>query len=197
MALIEDVKISGISVIMDFGPGHASLRGETHGHYSQSDVIDEYGRALIDEMENEAVRLHLINTRKPPGLSQLQRFKESPGGFLPVIISAGWFLGKPHLHNASLIEYQGGKYGKLCGRIAEAMSEWGRCYVWGHRVSQPVQVDEGPHDFIRIKPFAVNGPHVNEYLLRLDQLGISIARAIGGYLLERNMGRVQIKSRTN
>lgn len=194
-ATAKDPAIAGVSVILDFGPGHITRRGETHGHYSQSDVIDEYGRSLIDEMENEAVRLHMPDTRRPPGLTETQRFMESPGNYLPLIVSSDWFA-KPRMHNSSTVEYRGEQYFKLCKLICEGLSEWGRCYVWGHRVSQPVPV-EGAYDFIRIKPFAINGPHADEYLKRLDQLGVSVARSIGSYLLERNMGRIKIKTRTN
>ncbi len=59
--------------------------------------------------------------------------------------------------------------------------------MWGHKVSRPVAV-QGERNFIRVKPFALNGPHADEYLRRLDKLGEDVGRAIGGYLTDKGEG---------
>jgi len=180
--------ISGINVIFDFGHGSPIPRGKTFGNQSQSDLVDFYGRRMVEELEYDKVRMQFIDTRRPPGLSQEERLGLGPTGFVNLIASCGYFetLRK---HNASTVEYCGGHLGDLAGRICEGLSDWGRCYVWGHRVSKPLLVD-GETPFIRVKPFAINGPHADEYLKRLDPLGESLGRSIGQYMIDRGIGRI-------
>lgn len=183
-----DGRIHGVTVIFDFGMGAESLRGKTSGNYSQSDVVDGYGMRTNEELDNDNVRVHQINTRRAPARSEQERLDETPANFLPLILSCDWHE-TTRIHNISTVEYCGAQYLAAAQAIAFALSEWGRCYVWGHRVSRPIAVS-GDRPFIKIKPFALNGPHADEYLLRLDALGTSIGHAIGGHLLEKKMGRV-------
>lgn len=183
--------ISGVSVIFDFGHGAIERRGKASGNYSQSDVVDEYARRAVDELEIDNVRLHRVETRKPPGCPQADRLKNGPSAFLPVVFSCG-YNERPTLHNMSIVEYAG-PYEALARRICEGLTEWGRCYVFGHRVAKP-RVVESEHGFVSIKPFDLGGPHEAEYLGRLDPLGQSIGRAIGQYLIDRREGRREITS---
>jgi hypothetical protein len=153
--------------------------------------VDLYGPRLLEELENENVRCAHINTRKKPDLTEDERLREVPTNYLPLIISCDWHETS-RIHNASVIEYSGKGYRKIANDIALSLSDWGRCYVWGHRVISPIFV-KSEKSYVKIKPFALNGPHADEYLLRLDALGISIGRAVGGYLLEKRSGRTILR----
>lgn len=174
--------ISGVSLIFDWG---SSDRGRYSGGYSQADVVDGYGPRMMDELDYENIRTHHINTRKPPALTEGQRIAEVPANFVPVILSCDWHVKKRDA-NSSSVEFSGDFY-KLADSICFSLAEWGRAYVFGHRVLKPIEV-ENDKPFIRIKPFALNGPHANEYMLRLDKLGEDLGRAIGGYLAEIRQG---------
>lgn len=175
--------ISGISIIFDWG---LQDRGENAGLYSQADIVDSYGLRLNEELDYENVRTHYIDTRRAPVRDEAKRLHEVPDGFIPVFLSCDWHDRKRE-HNASVVEFSDESLYKLAESICFSLTEWGNCYVWKHRVSRPVLV---PSDkcFLRIKPFALNGPHADEYTRRLDKLGEDLGRAIGGYLSERNQG---------
>lgn len=179
--------ISGVSIIFDWGMAE---RGKSCGLYAQADVVDLYGYRVNEELEYENVRTHYVDTRRGKPRTDYERFAEVPAGFVPVILSADWHANTRQ-HNASLVEYHGDLF-RFSKRICEALSDWGKTYVWGHRVSNPIVATpiKGREDqpFIRIKPFAPNGPHVAEYIRRMDKLGEEIGRAIGDFLRERGEG---------
>lgn len=191
-APVVKTHVSGIGVIFDFGFGHVDRRGKFSGHYSQSDVVDAYGRAAIEEMEADNVRMFHVETRKAPGTMQDDRLKIVPATFVPIVFSCD-YTGRPGLHNKSVVEYAGKHLETMAETLAESLSEWGRCYVWGHKVSRPIKVDGDPH--IRISPFALGGPHEHDYVARLGALGLCIGRAIGQHLIERGEGRRAVLSR--
>jgi hypothetical protein len=169
--------ISGVSVIFDWGAG---LRGESIGMYSQADIVDVYGTRLNEELEYENVRLQPVDTRKAPFRNEMQRLDDVPANFVPLFLSCDWHP-KPRQANCSTVEYSGDAYFKLADALCFGIAEWGRAYVFGHRVSRPTLV-KGERPFVRVKPFALNGPNADEYILRLDKLGQDMGRAIGEYL---------------
>jgi hypothetical protein len=175
--------ISGISVVFDFG---LQDRGQSAGQFSQADAVDGYGYRLSEELEYENVRLHPVDTRRAPFRTEAQRLEEVPANFIPVFLSTDWHARERQV-NSSSVEFCGHDLYKLADALCFAMAEWGRAYVFGHRVLRPVAV-EGARPFIRVKPFAINGPHAQEYMKRLDKLGEDLGRAIGGYLSERGEG---------
>ncbi len=183
-------QMSGVSLIWDFGRGMG--RGQTVGHYSQQDVVDGYARKMTEELENENVRMQTVPTRKGEGIPWGERLSAVPKTFVPVILTCD-FHERDRVHNASVVEFSGVEYQKLAESLCFALSEWGRCYVWGHRVSRPVVVNGAPRSYICIKPFALNGPNADDYLQRLDALGESLGRAIGGFFAERNQGRLRAR----
>lgn len=174
--------ISGISLIYDWG---AHQRGESAGLQSQADVVDGYGARLQEELEYENVRTHHVDTRRAPFRTEEQRMAEVPANFVPVFLSCDWHV-KDRSVNSSSVEFSGDYY-KLADALCFAMAEWGRCYVFGHRVLRPVAV-EAERGFVRVKPFALNGPHADEYVRRLDKLGEDLGRAIGEYLAGLGQG---------
>ncbi len=181
-AVAKTAFISGVTVIFDFGMMN---RGLSSGSYTQADIVDGYGQKLNEELDFEDVRTHYIDTRKPPARSEADRLAETPTNFLPLFLSCDWHTRKRDV-NSSAVEFCGDYY-KIADALCFALAEWGRAYVFGHRVLRPVAV-EGERGFIRVKPFALNGPHADEYVKRLDKLGEDLGRAIGGYLRERKEG---------
>lgn len=187
----QNSPISGISMIRDFGPGMGP--GQSIGHYSQQDVVDGYARAMAEELETGSVRLAPIETRhaKRP-LSWESRLTQAQTNFVPLILTCDYH-DRDRIHNASVVEFAGTEYQPLAQALCFALSEWGRCYVWGHRVSKPVVVLNAPRSYVCVKPFALNGPNAEDYLRRLDALGEALGRAIAGYLLEKNQGRTRAR----
>lgn len=175
--------ISGVSVIFDWGPQDRGLSAET---YNQADVVDAYGLRLNEELDCENVRTHYIDTRRPPLRTDDERLMDVPDNYVPLYLSCGWH-DREKVVNSSVIEYAG-DYFKLADSIRFALAEWGRCYVFGHRVLRPVALAGCKRGFIRIKPFALNGPHAHEYVRRLDKLGEDLGRAIGEYMRENRVG---------
>lgn len=153
---------------------------------SQADVVDIYGKRLNEELDYENVRTKFIDTRRAPARTVDERLAEVPQNYIPIFLSCDWHA-RGREHNASVVEFSGEQYYRMAESICFSLSEWGRCYVWGHRVSRPVAT-EGKTDYIRVKPFALNGPHADEYLKRLDKLGEDMGRAIGEYLADRGQG---------
>jgi hypothetical protein len=175
-------RLSGVSVIFDWGQ---QARGQSVGMYSQADLVDLYGYRLNEELEYEDVRTYFINTRRPGLETEQARFSEVPSGFVPLFLSLDWHSGKMRQYNSSTVEYSGDLY-KMAERLCEALGEWGKNCVYGHRVSRPVVVDGPAH--VRIKPFALNGPQSTDYIGRLDGLGIELGRAIGEFCRTQKKG---------
>ncbi len=182
-----NVTFSGISVVPDWGLGHPEPRGHTVAGYSQSDVVDAYAATLNEELENENVRSLPVNTRRAPALAPLERFGAIGSGYVAILCSCDFYT-RDRTTNTSVVEFSGAHLSQLAQRISEALSEWGRCSSFEHRGSHPVGLNER-QSFIRIKPFALNGPNADVYLRRLDALGIAVGRAIGDYFDEKNLLR--------
>jgi hypothetical protein len=176
--------ITGISVIFDWD---SSSRGNSSGPFSQADIVDFYGIKLNEELEYENVRTHYVDTRRPPSRTDADRLKEVPDSFVPLFLSCDWYPRDDRKSNASIVEFCGPEHYKLADALCFALAEWGRCYVFGHRVLRPVAV-EGERGFVRVKPFSLNGPHADEYMQRLDKLGEDLGRAIGGFLSVAGQG---------
>lgn len=175
--------ISGISVVFDWD---ARDRGEAHGYHSQADIVDAYGQRLNEELEYENVRIYPIDSRRAPARDGAAKTADIPAGFVPVFLSCDWHKN-PRTTNSSTVEFSGAHLYRLADALCFALSEWGNCTVFGHRTMRPIAVEGDPH-FIRIKPFALNGPHAADYVKRLDKLGEDLGRAIGGYLKNRGEG---------
>lgn len=182
-AIQKPRNISGVSIIFDWG---AYDRGASSEKFSQADVVDGYGLRLNDELEYENVRTYYIDTRRAPLRSEEERLAEAPANFIPIFLSCDWHKGD-RITNSSSVEFCGPEYYKLADALCFSLAEWGRAYVFGHRVQRPIAV-EGTRPFIRVKPFALNGPHAEEYMLRMDKLGEDLGRAIGEYLASIGQG---------
>jgi hypothetical protein len=182
--------ITGISLIFDWG---MQDRGLTANMQNQADIVDLYGYRMNEELEYENVRTYYVDTRRLGMETERKRLEAVPSGYVPVVLSLDWHA-VPRQHNASVVEFSGDLY-KVAARLCESLGDWGKNYVWGHRVSKPVALEMRPvpgHGmegaFIRIKPFALNGPHAAEYIKRVDKLGEELGRALGEFLRGRGQG---------
>lgn len=173
--------ITGIAVAFDWDHKH---RGHSVGLHSQGDVVDLYGYRAHEELEESDVRTYFVDRRR---VTIAEGFRDMPAGFVPLFLSCDWITGKMRQNNASIVEFSHPDLYRMAERLCESLGEWGRAYVYGHRVMKPLVVN-GERPFVRIKPFSLNGPHADEYLKRLDKLGEEIGRAIGGYLKDRGEG---------
>lgn len=179
---ITDTKlISGISILYDFPDG-----GKSCGLYSQRDVIDLYGYKVNEELEYENVRSEYIETRERNRKDMAHYLAKVPNDYLAIVLSCGWDESEKTNFNTSKIEYAG-QHVLFCRRFAERLYDWGKAYVFEHKVSDPTSVIYNV-DYIRIKPFALNGIYAGEYLKRLDKLGEDIGRAIGEFA--RDSGKI-------
>jgi hypothetical protein len=167
----------------------SSNDGRHVGICAQSDVVDLYGLRLNEELEYENIRTHYIDTRRGKPRDYIQ---EVPDGFVPILLSCDWH-NTDRKCNASVVEYCGEPYStiyKLADALCFTLGEWGRAHVFEHRVMRPRNVSgQGKKEFIRVKPFALNGPHADEYMRRLDKLGEDLGRAIGGFLAGLGQGK--------
>ena len=170
----ESKRISGISILYDFPDG-----GKICGLYSQRDVIDLYGYKVNEELEYENVRCEYIETRERERKDMAHYLAKVPNDYLAIILSCGWDESDKIEYNYSRIEYAG-NHVTFSRRFAESLYDWGKAYVFEHKVSDPNCVIYDV-DYIRIKPFALNGLYAGEYLKRLDKLGEDIGRAIGEF----------------
>ena len=165
--------ISGISLIFEMTDRD---RGEAFGGCDQADVIDRYGSRVVEELEYENVRTQ----------GKVKTVSDVIPGFVALLMSCDWHTNLRR-NNVSTVEFCGDGLYQMSMRFCEALADWGRVCAYGHQVSKPIAV-AGDHAFIRIKPFALNGPRSEDYVKRLDQLGVDLGRAVGGYLASRGEG---------
>lgn len=178
--------LTGIAMILDWGAGAPDTCGQSSGAYSQADVVDSYSVRLAEELDAESVRLEIVNPRRGPAVPVGRRVEDAMAGHLALICSCDFYT-RDRSTNSSIVEFSGDHLRPLAQRLNAAMSEWGKCSAFTHRGSL-VAVNEPGH-FIRIKPFALNGPSARDYLIRMDQLAVAVGRTIGEYFAEKNLQR--------
>lgn len=175
--------------------GHSSSagayeRGHSIGRLSQLDVIDGYYPTVLDELEASRIRTEVMPTRRPPGVRHDQRHVEVALGSCVVELRCGWLGRTTKGGNCSRVLYGKGTPFALAESLQDAVAEWGRCYVYGHRGQAPVEVDDplltrpGTVGFA-VEPFALDGPDAGLYAVRLATLGRTIGRIIASFARER------------
>lgn len=190
------------SVLIVPGYGHSDSfggydRGQVVGRYCELDVVDGYLEPLCDELDSDGVRFEVMDTRSRPGVPAGKRAAKIEGHRLVLHLCAGFDKDPPQAKNLSRVFYRNTGSKDIAEEIAESVSEWGQCFVFGHRTANPSQQSEDPlldvpnTLAVRIEPFILNGPDADEYMRRLPQLGICLARAVAGYLMTRNQARAR------
>lgn len=170
------------------GPG-VYTRGHTVDAMAEVDLVDQYVRSLIDELDQSLVRHRVVPTRKGPGILPDRRYEgTSEANALPLLCSIGWdkSVNKSATTNASAVRFSPAVSSILASGLVDVMAHWGALYVHGHKRSTPVQ-DEGVRGIV-IEPFRINGPNAVQYAARLDKLGRDLGRFIADYCLGKNTG---------
>lgn len=169
------------------GPGVYS-RGHQIDALCEVDLVDQYVRSLIDELDQSSIRHRIISTRKPPGTPEALRYETAGVAVLPVVCSIGWDNSHNKLSaaNGSVIKFGLDIPGALTAGLADVVAHWGSLYVHGHRRSTPVGSEKVQG--IVIEPFRINGPGALQYAARLDKLGRDIGRYLADYCVGKNTG---------
>ncbi len=167
-----------------YGPGVFDRGGE-HKNLAEVDLVDRYVLPLKDELEQEGIRFSISPTRKAPGIS-LEDRTNLLEHIMPITCAMGFSRAtkiKPS-YNISTIYYGEDAPKRLYTLLSEVVGHWGALYVHGHKTAGAQPGGRG----IRIEPFMINGPNVQEYARRLDRLGRDIGRAISDYCRQVGAG---------
>lgn len=170
------------------GPG-VYTRGHTVDAMAEVDLVDQYVRSLVDELDQSSIRYRVVPTRKCPGIEPGRRYDSTAEAkSLPILCTIGWdkSVNKSADANRSAVRFSGSVPSALAYGLVETMAHWGSLYVHGHRQSTPVQDQSLPG--IVLEPFRINGPSAMQYAARLDKLGRDLGRFIVDYCLGKNTG---------
>lgn len=179
-------RIHEIVIIPSAGhQGAGYSRGHTADALAEVDIVDQYVRSLVDELENAAIRHRVVATRKAPGTSPENWFQNCEHS-LPVLCTVGWdkSVNKSSTQNVSAVRFGPEVSAILASGLVDTMAHWGSLYVHGHRRATPVQ-DEKARGIV-VEPFRLNGPGAKEYAARLDKLGRDLGRFIADYCVGKN-----------
>lgn len=174
------------------GAGWASddasyFRGPTLPLYSEVDLVDLVTPRLSDELNFLSLRAQTLNTRIKPGIKESERINYIQTSTLGIFLNMG-FSKKPLKKNQTRITYGSDESKALAEELADIVSEWGRCCTFGHVRCAPVKdksLDKGGTLAVRIEPFYLNGPNIDDYLRRISFLGKDIATGVYLYLNAR------------
>lgn len=175
-------------IILIPGAGHAGHGVYERGHFTDAhaevDLVDNYARTIIEELDNSLIRYRVVNTRKAPGTPYINRFDFALPHCLPIVLTMGWIESKKvrAMHNVSAISAHKDAPPRLVAEFADAMRHWGGLYVHGHRCAEPMEQDAPG---ITIAPFQINGPNTADYAQRLDKLGRDLGRVIVDFCRSR------------
>ncbi len=169
------------------GPGVYS-RGRTVDAMAEVDLVDQYVRSMVDELETAGIRYRLVATRRAPGTPEKDRFREALEHVLPIVCSIGW---DKSVHQTAASNTSTARFGMniptgLASDIVEAMAHWGSLYVHGHKRATPVQGADVRG--LVLEPFKINGPNAVQYAARMDALGRDLGRFFADYCTGRNTG---------
>ncbi len=170
------------------GPG-VYTRGHTVRAMAEVDLVDQYVRSLVDELDQSSIRYSIVPTRKAPGVEPGRRYDGTAEvNSLPILCTVGWdkSVHKSGGTNISAIRCSPKVGSSLASGLVETMAHWGALYVHGHRRSNPT-VDDTVAGIV-LEPFRINGPDAEQYAAKLDKLGRDLGRFIADYCLGKNTG---------
>jgi hypothetical protein len=189
------------SVLVVPGLGHLGDglrdRGRSIGRYAELDVVEGYATTLVEELEESGVRVETLATHTKPGWPYAKRATLVEANRLVLHLCAGFDDAPPESRNISRTFFGSPQAKDAAEEISESIAEWGQCFVYGHKTANPSDKTEDPVVKvpgtlgIRIEPFVLNGPNADEYMRRLPQLGVCIARAVSGYLFSRSQAKAR------
>ena len=138
-------------------------RGIAIPSISEADVADIVIKACSDALEEFGIEHdRLFSPLDKIGVGQLA-----------IQIAVGYDETQKS-KNWSLVEGSSG----ISARMAEVLSEWGRCCSFGHQVKTREGCESSR---VRLVLFALNGQDSEQYLCRLTPLGRELAQAIADF----------------
>lgn len=181
------------------GAGWSSDDGTyTRGHavpsIAEVDIVDICLRSVVDIFEEYGVRYSVLPTRSQPGVKTSERGRHCDPHTLLVDLSIAWFA-RPRTTNESFVCFHDRHGESVAQIVCDALSDWGNCSAFGHRVCVPKLSEKHPaivHEGclgVHIEPFAINGPRGAEYLPRLNELGRDLGHALTEWMVTRGANR--------
>ncbi len=193
------MRIHSVLIVPDHGHGGTGRydRGRSIGPFSELDVVNGYVPNLLDELDHDGIRVDIMPTAASPGVPVSHRAGRIETNQLVLHCCAGWgdFGDRAHtVKNITRVFFGLDGSKEIAEEMSEAASEWGQCYVFGHRTANPVRKDDPVIQVagsvgIRVEPFMLDGPDASTYLAHLPRLGTALGRAVSNYLRTRGLAQ--------
>lgn len=150
-----------------------------HGRFTEREMIDGYVQSLFEQLEEDRAYVSILQNGDPimPGTLVIHCL----GGFLPKPTSSK--------SNTSSIFYGTEESLQFAEMLHHSLMDWGRCYAnFYHKGSLPKPdaslLVEGTLS-VSVSPFRINGPEAESYMMRLDELGRTIAHCVREFMISR------------
>lgn len=162
-------------------------RGHDSGPIAEVDVLQQLCQAIEHEFDDYGLRWYTLDVFRRPGVRYADRPMKIEPHSIVLDLRCGWYKS-PRSRNMSAVWYGNNATHLLAERFHEALSEWGACTNFGHRVAipkldgnQPIIGRQHIHG-VRMDLFAMNGPEVDSYCRRLRELGRDLAVVVVDFL---------------
>lgn len=154
-------------------------QGFNFGKYTEMDLVRELIITLSLELEKVGIRHEVLEKWN----KKQAEFDDLPhSGFLYFALPTA---PKLKTKNMSSTVYFTPESKIFAYDLDAAMSEWGRCTVYGHagkKVRSQKGINAKENQVItKLVPFYANGPHIEEYISRFSAFSKDIANAIYFY----------------
>lgn len=181
-------------VYLDLGHGYEDAKfypGATIGHLFETDLIDTYGRSIMDEFTIDGLFHTVLNTRKSPGMNDQERqaiVVHNRALMLSLHIGSSV---KPSPFNEGKIYIADESSRDLAELIKQHMIKWGNATSSSYRQvrimtsAQPVLKGISPYGIL-LEPFLINSQDATKFAMRLPSLGTALGRAIVSYVRTQN-----------
>lgn len=193
---LKGTKMRIHEVVLVPGCGHSTDtgeydRGRSIARISEVDAVAIYARALAEELEAENIRYRVLPTHEKPGIRYSERHTHVGEKNLVMHLRVGFHkISKPNelKYNVSHVFYGNKDDSFLARVVSDCLNDWGNCSSFGHRRANPgpdyedLVISNPKNKGIRIEPFIINGPNLDDYFMRLSHLGRDLGRCISFFL---------------
>lgn len=183
-------------VILEFGHGHDGAGKYDLGHVvpfvgTELDLIDSYGIALQEGLENQRIRITPLQTRKKPGLSEIERCEGVGKDYFVISLHMGTsqqkivkqrgcvFTAAKHMNPFAVI-------------AAQVIERWGKSttpHFEGVTVgAAKTPLLESSKNAVLLEPFCMDGSDAVLLAARLPRLGEMLADELGAYIAVAHKG---------
>lgn len=178
--------------------------GYMHKNVTESDIVYRLAESLEEEFYREKITCRVMNTRKHPGIPIKERVKHCDPNSLVLHLGCGWH-DKPRadgtFFGSTTTYYGNADEIEIAHIVNDAAGEWGKCTVYEHQKSKPKLDKKDPiltkKDIIGIKlePFQINTPSLEDYFLGIQRLGRDIGQAVALWCKDNGFAQfgVQLK----